>query len=100
MIDFKSKIDSKCIEPECPCALTFEIKEELQSFNDVVNVFSSRGFTVKEFVDDHLCILSRDNEGFNEAVKIKDNKIQIQAMKETIVDLCDDLKMHCTAIEE
>jgi len=100
MINFKAKINSKCTEDECPCAFTFEIKEKLQSFNDVVNVFSSRGFTVKEFVDDHLCILSRDNEGFNEAVKIKDKRIQIQAMKETILDLCDDLEAHCSAIKD
>jgi len=47
-----------------------------------------------------MCIMSRDNEGFNEAIKIKDYKIQIQAMKDTIVDLCDELSQYCTGIGE
>lgn len=100
MVDFKIEINKKCTEEDFPCAITFEIQEKLQSFTDVVSIFTSRGFTVKEFVDDHMCIMSRDNEGFNEAIKIKDYRIQIQAMKDTIVDLCDDLSLHCTNIVE
>ena len=71
----------------------------MQSFNEVVEIFRAKGFTVKDFVDEYMCILSRDNEGFNEAVKIKDNKIQIQATKETLIDLCKDLEKYCTKIE-
>jgi len=100
LIDFKAGIEKKCTEEDFPCALTFEIQEKLQSFTAVIKIFSSRGFTVKEFIDDHMCIMSRDNEGFNEAIKIKDNKIQIQAMKETIMDLCDDLSQYCKNILE
>ncbi len=100
MIDIKAEINNKCIEDDFPCAITFKIQEKLQSFSDVISIFSSRGFTVKEFVDDYMCIMSRDNEGFNEAIKIKDYKIQIQAMKDTILDLCTDLSQHCTNIVE
>lgn len=100
MDNFKAEIDKKCTEEDFPCALTFKIQEKLQTFTDVIGIFSSRGFTVKEFVDDYMCIMSRDNEGFNEAIKIKDYKIQIQAMKDTIVDLCDELSQYCTGIGE
>lgn len=79
--------------------MTFAISEKMQSFNDVVEIFRSRGFTIKDFVDEYMCVLSRDNEGFNEAVKIKNNKIQIQATKETLIDLCNDLQKYCTKIE-
>ena len=100
MLKLKEKIASKCTKPEYPCAITFEIREELESFNEVVRVFSSKGFDVKEFIDDFMCVLSRENEGINEAVKIKDNKIQVQALKKTLLELSDDLAIHCSNVEE
>ena len=100
MLKLKDKIASKCTEPDYPCAITFEIKEKLQSFNEVVRVFTSKGFGVKEFIDDYMCVLSRENEGINEAVKIKDNRIQVQALKETLLELSEDLALHCSNIEE
>lgn len=98
-MSFKSIIEEKCEALGHPCSVTFKISQQLKSFNEVVAIFSSRDFVVKEFVDDHMCVLSRDNEGINEAVKIKDNTIQIQAVKSTLVDLCDDLEKYCTEVE-
>ncbi|NHJ05063.1 MAG: hypothetical protein EAX90_09580 [Candidatus Heimdallarchaeota archaeon] len=99
MINFSAEIEKLCLDPDSPCAVTFSVSEKMQTFTEIIEIFSSRGFVVKEFIDDHLCVLSRDNEGFNEAVKIKNNKIQIQALKTTLVELCDDLQIHCTKME-
>ena len=70
----------------------------MQSFNDVVELFKTRGFAIQEFVDDLMCVLSREKEGLNEAVKIKQNLVQIQAWKSTITELCSDLSKYCKDI--
>ncbi|MFW9923543.1 MAG: hypothetical protein ACFFDW_09700 [Candidatus Thorarchaeota archaeon] len=99
VVKLKKEINKKCSSEDRPCALTFTISQNLQSFNNVVKIFSDYGFTVKEFVDDHLCVLSRDNEGFDEAVKVENNKVQIQASKSTLLQICEDLQDYCTGIE-
>ena len=47
-----------------------------------------------------MCILSREIEGINEAVKIERNNVQIQAWKNTLNDLCEELSEHCKEFEE
>jgi hypothetical protein len=95
-----NEINKMCTNEDTPCRLTFKIGENLQSFNNVVEIFTKAGFTVQEFIDDHMCILAREKEGINEAVKIERNIIQIQAWKNTLNDLCDDLSEHCLEFEE
>ncbi|MHA1122559.1 MAG: hypothetical protein ACTSUW_04865 [Candidatus Heimdallarchaeota archaeon] len=72
----------------------------MQSFNSVVEIFTIAGFTVQEFIDDHMCILAREKEGIKEAVKIERNNVQIQAWKNTLSVLCEQLSEHCKEFEE
>ncbi len=95
-----NEINKMCTNEDTPCRLTFKIGENLQSFNNVVEIFREAGFTVQEFIDDHMCILAREKEGINEAVKIERNIVQIQAWKNTLDDLCDDLSEHCMEFDE
>lgn len=95
-----NKLNEICTNEDTPCRFTFKIGENLQSFNSVVEIFRIAGFTVQEFIGDHMCILAREKEGINEAVKIKRNNVQIQAWKNTLNDLCDELSDHCKEFEE
>ncbi len=95
----KNEIKKRCPEPIAPCSVTFKIGENLKSFNSVVKIFTDKGFTVKDFVDDYMCVLSRESEGIDEAVKIMRNTVQIQAWRDTLLDLCDDLFEHCKGFE-
>ncbi|NPE09445.1 MAG: hypothetical protein GNW80_14260 [Asgard group archaeon] len=95
-----NKLNEICTNEDTPCRFTFKIGENLQSFNSVVEIFRIAGFTVQEFIGDHMCILAREKEGINEAVKIKRNNVQIQAWKNTLNDLCDELSVHCKEFEE
>jgi hypothetical protein len=78
----------------------FRIGENLQSFNSVINVFTEHGFAVTEFIDENMCVLSRESEGINEAVKISRDLVQIQAWKTTILVLCDPLSDFCKSFEQ
>ncbi|NHJ49314.1 MAG: hypothetical protein FK733_16110 [Asgard group archaeon] len=78
----------------------FKIGENLQSFNGVIEIFTTHGFTIQEFVDENMCVLSRESEGINEAVKIARDQVQIQAWKETIEELCDTLADFCKSYEQ
>ena len=82
-----------------PCSVKITIGETLQSFNNVVNIFSNNGFNIETFVDDHLCVLSRDKEGINEAVKVKGNTVELKALRETMMELAEDLAEHCKGFE-
>jgi hypothetical protein len=97
--NFKDEIMKKCQNSEAPCSITFRIGESFTSFDEVVDIISSKGFTIEDFVDDYLCVMSRDNKGFNEAIKIEGNTIQIQALRKTLLDLSSDLSNHCKKIE-
>jgi len=95
-----NELNKICTNEDTPCRFTFKIGENLQSFNSVVEIFRKAGFTVQEFIGDHMCILARENEGINEAVKIERNNVQIQAWKNTLHELCDQLSEHCKEFEE
>jgi hypothetical protein len=95
-----NEINKQCTNIDTPCRLTFKIGENLQSFNSVVEIFTSAGFSVQEFIDDHMCILSREKEGINEAVKIERNNVQVQAWKNTLSELCEQLAEHCKEFDE
>ena len=95
-----NEIKKRCTNEYTPCRLTFKIGENLQSFNKIIEIFRTVGFTVQEFIGDHMCILAREKEGINEAVKIERNVVQIQAWKNTLNDLCEDLSEHCKEINE
>ncbi|NHJ84129.1 MAG: hypothetical protein FK734_01620 [Asgard group archaeon] len=72
----------------------FSINEDLQSFNKVIEIFSKHDFKIQNFVDDHMCVLSREKDGFNEAVKIERNQIEIQAPKSTMEELSEELSLY------
>ena len=91
----KDEISKRCPNPQSPCSIIFKIGENLQSFNAVVDIFTKKGFVVQEFVDDFMCVLSREKDVINESVKIEGNQVQIQAWKDTLLDLCDDLADYC-----
>ena len=95
-----NEINKQCTNADTPCRLTFKIGENLQSFNSVVEIFRAKGFTIQEFIDDHMCILAREKGGMNEAVKIERNNVQIQAWKDTLDDLCEILAEHCKEFDE
>ncbi len=95
-----NELDKICTNEDTPCRFTFKIGENLQSFNSVVEIFRKAGFTVQEFIGDHMCILAREKEGINEAVKIERNNVQIQAWKNTLHELCDQLSDHCKEFED
>ena len=46
-----------------------------------------------------MCVLSRDKEGVNEAVKVKESTIQIKASQNTLLELCKDLSEYCLGLE-
>ena len=46
-----------------------------------------------------MCVMSREKEVINESVKIERNQVQIQAWKDTLLELCDDLAIYCKEIE-
>ncbi len=99
MSDYTNEIKSHCPDDFAPCSITFKISHSLQTFNKVVEIFTSAGFVVKDFVDDHMCVLSRDKEGINEAVKVRETTIQIQASRDSILELCEKLSEHCLGLE-
>ena len=97
--DLKKEISNLCGDEQSPCSVTFTIRETLNSFNQVVNIFSSAGFNIENFADDFMCVLSRDNEGINEAIKVKGHSVQIQALKTTLMELSDKLAEFCSGLE-
>lgn len=90
--DIKKEILKKCDEEDTPCSLVFSISDNLQIFNKVIDVFTKHGFIIQDFVDDFMCILSREREGINEAVKIARNQIEIQASRESMEELSEGLE--------
>ena len=82
-----------------PCSVKITIGETLQSFNKVVSIFSNHKFTIESFIDDHLCVFSRDKEGINEAVKVKGNIVELQALQETLMEIAEDLAEHVKEFE-
>ena len=99
MSNLVNEVKSRCPDDFAPCSITFKIGESMRAFDDVVKVFTSAGFEIKDFVSDHMCVLSRDKDGVNEAVKVQETTIQIQASQETILDLCKDLKDYCVGLD-
>ncbi|MHA1125416.1 MAG: hypothetical protein ACTSO7_06635 [Candidatus Heimdallarchaeota archaeon] len=99
MSDLINEVKNRCPDGFAPCSITFKIGESMHAFDEVVKIFTTAGFEVKDFVSDHMCVLSRDRDGVNEAVKVKDTTIQIQASQETLLDLCKDLKDYCIGLE-
>ncbi|MBN1331000.1 MAG: hypothetical protein JXA54_16125 [Candidatus Heimdallarchaeota archaeon] len=85
--EISKEILKKCSNEETPCSLIFSISESLEVFKKVIDIFTKHGFNIQDFVDDFMCVLSREREGINEAVKIIRNKIEIQALKNTIEEL-------------
>jgi hypothetical protein len=98
--EFIAALNKKCPNEFAPCSFTFKIGENLQSFNDVINVFTKHAFSVENFVDDHMCVLSREKDGINEAVKISKNHIEIKAWRTTLVELSEDLAEYCKSYDE
>jgi hypothetical protein len=98
--EFKEALNKKCPDDGVPCSFMFKIGENLQSFNGVIGVFTKYGFSIQEFVDENMCILSRESDGINEAVKISRDQVQIQAWKETIIELCDSLADYCKSYDQ
>jgi hypothetical protein len=99
MSNLINEVKNRCPDDFAPCSITFKIDETMHAFNEVVKIFTSAGFVIKDFVSDYMCVLSRDKEGVNEAVKIKDTTIQIQASQETLLTLCKDLKDYCIGLD-
>jgi len=93
-------LNKKCPDEFAPCSFAFKIGENLQSFNDVIQVFTKHGYAIENFVDDHMCVLSREKDGINEAVKIMKNSIEIKAWKKSLLELCDDLAEYCKSYDE
>ena len=99
-VDIKKEIQKKCVNENEICSITFKISEDLEAFNKVITIFTDHGFTIQDFVDDYMCVLSREKEGMNEAVKILKNEIQIKAWGKTLHELCTPLSEHCKTIVE
>lgn len=97
--NLKEGLEQKCLSPEGPCSISFRISQKLNSFEEVIKIFRKHGFNIEEFVDDYMCIMTREKEGFNEAIKVDMNKIEIKALKDTLFNMCDDLQEYCLDIE-
>ncbi|MBD3189694.1 MAG: hypothetical protein GF308_03575 [Candidatus Heimdallarchaeota archaeon] len=92
-------INKACDVDHAPCSITLLIDEGLDAFNDVVKVFSAHGFQIDQFVDEYMCVLSRDTEGINEAVKIKSTTLEVQALRETMQEIAEELAPYCRELD-
>lgn len=93
-------INKACAVDHAPCSITLLIDEGLDTFNDVVKVFSDHGFQIDQFVDEYMCVLSRDKEGINEAVKIRSTTLEVQALQETMQEIAEELAPYCREFDE
>ena len=97
--ELKKVIAKSCPDAYRPYSIILKIGENLQAFNEVIKIFTDKGFVVENFVGDHMCVLARETDGISEAVKVERNTIQIQALRETLLDISTEIAVHCKEVE-